>query len=151
MRYIYKTVSLEQFLKDNKDNRIGLFTASTQLGYSTQASIAIESLINLYAKDGWEYVRSEEFRADFFKSTFKSIVSDDANPRLQMFIFRQEDSPEQREMLLKDREKEATAQLAKAEASGAKINDDGTWVCPKSGHSNPMPIGECRYCGFDAT
>jgi hypothetical protein len=56
---------------------------------ATLAAIAVENLINNYASEGWEYVRSEEFRADFFKSRWASLL-DDSNPLLQMFIFRRE-------------------------------------------------------------
>jgi hypothetical protein len=56
---------------------------------ATMAAIAVENLINYYAREGWEYVRSEEFRADFFKSRWASFF-DDSNPLLQMFIFRRD-------------------------------------------------------------
>jgi hypothetical protein len=93
MKFIYKTVSLAQFLKDNKDARIGMAnTAPNQAGLANQASMAIERLINYYAQQGWEYVRSEEFYADFFKSGLKIFFDEmgktNNNPRLQMFIFR---------------------------------------------------------------
>lgn len=67
MRHIYKTVSLEEYLRANKDLTIGAFTGaiSGQLALALKASKAIESLINHYAKDGWEYVRSEEFHTGF--------------------------------------------------------------------------------------
>lgn len=94
MKYIYKTVSLEDFLSSHDAARIGVMDWQTQKGMAKKASKAIESLINYYAEDGWEYVRSEEFRADFFKSGMASFFNDKNNPLLQMFIFRQERTDE---------------------------------------------------------
>ena len=34
------------------------------------------------------------------------------------------------------------------EFSSVKVNNDGTWTCPKSGHKNPLPIGKCNYCSY---
>ena len=91
--YIYKTVALEQFLQENKDKRIGVFSSGSQLGLAVKASKAVESLLNYFAKDGWEYVKSEEFRADFFTSSMGSLMTN-TNPLLQMFIFRKENIEE---------------------------------------------------------
>lgn len=102
MRYLYKTVSLAGFLSQQKNVRIGAAAGDVEMAKT--AASAIEMLINTYAKDGWEYVRSEEFRADYFKSgaalffdgMFK-IMS--ANPFLQVFVFRQEYTQELEERL----------------------------------------------------
>lgn len=89
MKYIYKTVSLSQFLDENKNSKIGMMTWGTQTGFESQASKAIENLMNYYAADGWEYVRSEKVFAEFFKSTARGLFeSRKNNPPLQMFIFR---------------------------------------------------------------
>jgi hypothetical protein len=110
MRHIYKTVSLEEYLRANKDLTIGAFTGaiSGQLALALKASKAIESLINHYAKDGWEYVRSEEFHTGFFRSSSSQLFNafkvgatgkSQGNPLLQMFIFKQEYTEElQRKM-----------------------------------------------------
>lgn len=88
--YIYKTVALEQFLEENKDSRIGFASSNSHLALAVQASKAVENLINHFAKEGWEYVRSEEFRTGFFRTGLSSFMDGSTNPLLQMFIFRKE-------------------------------------------------------------
>jgi hypothetical protein len=121
MRYIYKTVSLEEYLRANKDLTIGALSGALtgQIALALQASKAIESLINHYAKDGWEYLRSEEFHTDFFRSgsarIFNAFTSgltkkSAANPLLQMFVFRQEYSEE----VLRSFEEESRKELEEA-------------------------------------
>jgi len=120
MKYLYKTVSLEGFLQDNKDARIGFFTPTNQLGQANKASVAVEHLLNHYAKDGWEYVRSEEFNADFFRSTAASIFSDkNNNPRLQMFIFRQPFTEELEKKYLQQENARLESERLAYEQSGA--------------------------------
>jgi hypothetical protein len=125
MKFIYKTVSLAQFLKDNKDARIGMGTRGDQVGLSNQASMAVERLLNHYAREGWEYVKSEEFYSDFFKSTalsiFEGLIDSNVNnnPRLQMFIFRQPFT-EEMEKRLAEEEKLALEALRLAQENTNK-------------------------------
>ncbi|QWD08407.1 hypothetical protein G6716_04890 [Polynucleobacter paneuropaeus] len=50
--------------------------------------------------------------------------------------------PEQHKPLSEDHFSDETT------VEGVKINNDGTWTCPKLGHQNPLPIGKCNYCSF---
>ena len=135
MKYIYKTVSLAGFLQDNKDARIGIGDWGYQLALANKASMAVEHLLNYYAKDGWEYVRSEEFFADFFKSSVARFISDKNNPRLQMFIFRQPYTEEMENRLAEEeRRKIEETKEEDIVISLKKVNPDeitfdaGLWV-----------------------
>jgi len=119
MRYIYKTVSLAEFLKNNKDARIGFVsTPRSQEGWENQASMAVGRLINFYARQGWEYVRSEEFFADFFKSGtahfFDGLYGDNKNPRLHMFIFKKECTEDEQKKFEED-ENRGLEEISKGE------------------------------------
>jgi hypothetical protein len=138
MRYIYKTVSLADFLAQNKDAKIGLLSFS---GYASTASMAVERLINHFAKDGWEYVKSEEFYSSFFKSQLKNYFDNKSkqnkNPRIQMFVFRQPYSEELQVKLAEEelrqleeaRENDKESVIALDKTNPNEINfSGGLWV-----------------------
>ena len=95
-----------------------MFSSQNQLGLAKQASTAVENLLNHFAKDGWEYVRSEEFFADFFKSGAASFFGDKNNPRLQMFIFRQQYTEEMEKRMADEEQERIEAERAAHKQTG---------------------------------
>jgi hypothetical protein len=90
MKYTYKVVSLEGFLSQQKELRTSV--ASFDEAANGVAN-ALEILINFYAEDGWEYVMSEQFDVNFFKTTgaavFEALFPNAAtNGPRPVFIFR---------------------------------------------------------------
>jgi len=46
---------------------------------------------------------------------------------------------------------EAEGEMAKAKAlAEITIHNDGTWTCPKCAHFNPLPVGKCKFCNYNA-
>jgi len=119
MRYIYKTVSLAEFLKNNKDAKIGVVgTPRSQAGFENQASMAVGRLINYYARQGWEYVRSENFFLEHFKSStfhfFDGLSGNNETARLHMFIFKKECTEDEQKKFEED-ENGGLEEIAKGE------------------------------------
>ena len=152
MKYIYKTVSLAQFLDINPSSGINWVANAGYLGHANKAAEATELLLNKMAEDGWEFVKLEEIEAEYFKKDDGSFLESLAgkagkyNPSIVLFIFKQEFTQE----LQLELDKEKRALEERASTAGIKLNGDGTWTCPRSGHQNPLPLGKCAYCGFDA-
>ena len=146
MKYLYKTVMLNEFAhgEGGKD----FLAKGFSLDVNQKAGKLVEALLNYYAKDGWEYWRNETFPPIFFQSVSSMLFNiAPETPHIPVFIFRKALTEETKLEIQREFEEEEKRLI---EASKPKINDNGTWTCPKSGHDNPMPIGSCRYCGFDA-
>jgi hypothetical protein len=97
MTYSYKVVSLAKFIDENPGLKFGT-AASNTTEMSHGISQVIESLINHYAADGWEYWSSEAFATDAFKTASSAIFETVMNSVLpgsvagdglwQVFVFR---------------------------------------------------------------
>jgi hypothetical protein len=95
MNYLYKTVSLQEYLNSPNANKPKTF----QTPYPREVNLGqvIQSLINSYAKQGWEFQRIEELKPSDFQGTASKTLStlvlgkDESNylgQNFKFFIFR---------------------------------------------------------------
>jgi hypothetical protein len=88
MGYKYKTISLYDFsnTKEGAPLMAGVFEAS-----AFKISKVVDTILNLYSKDGWEFYRNESFSPFYFQnmtSKVLSIGSIGQLPDIPVFIFR---------------------------------------------------------------
>jgi len=98
MKYIYKTVMLNEFAHSDEGKKY--LAKGLSIDVHQKAGKMIEALLNHYAKDGWEYWRSETFGALFFQSISSMMfnIAPDAPP-IPVFIFRREFTEELRKQI----------------------------------------------------
>lgn len=91
MRYIYKTVMLNQFAHSEAGKKY--LARGLSLDINEKIGEMIQALLNHYAKDGWEYWRNDTFAPMFFQSVSSmlfNMMPDTATPPIPVFIFRKE-------------------------------------------------------------
>lgn len=73
MSYIYKIVSLQEYLNTPNANK----PKSYQTPYPREVNLGqvIQSLLNKYAKEGWEFERIEELKPKDFQGTASKAIS----------------------------------------------------------------------------
>jgi len=71
--YIYKIVSLQEYLNTPNANK----PKSYQTPYAREVNLGqvIQSLLNKYAKEGWEFERIEELKPKDFQGTASKAIS----------------------------------------------------------------------------
>lgn len=158
MRYIYKTVMLNQFAHSEAGKKY--LAKGLSLDINEKIGEMIQALLNHYAKDGWEYWRNDTFAPMFFQSISSmlfNIVPDSAAPPIPVFIFRKEFTEEIQRQLEEEqkRELEELAMRKAKNSEGAdskcpkcnslvRMSDEFCWSCNasfwKEGAKRPKPI-----------
>lgn len=98
MKYIYKTVMVSEFAHSEEGKKY--LARGLSIDIHHKAGKMIEALLNHYAKDGWEYWRSETVEAMFLQSISSMMfnIAPDAPP-IPIFIFRREFTEELRKQI----------------------------------------------------
>jgi hypothetical protein len=113
-----------------------------------QANEAKDSPNNSLPSNG-RFNGSKDLNSDAYKIYLVKKWSIEKNDALNKFILKDKlfDSIEEATKHANDLESEWEATM---DSTGVTMGEAGTWICPKSGHQNLLPIGKCNYCGFDA-
>ena len=124
MRYIYKTVMLNEFAHSVAGKKY--LARGLSFDLNQKAGKMVEALLNHYAKDGWEYWRNETFAPLFFQSLSSALFNISVDtPHIPVFIFRKEYTEE----LQKELEEDEKRAIEESKSDELKISfEGGVWV-----------------------
>jgi len=115
MKYIYKTVMLNQFSHSEAGKKY--LARGLSLDINDKIGEMIQALLNHYAEDGWEYWRNDTFQPIFFQSISSMLFSLGAAaelPPIPVFIFRKEFTEELKKQFKEEEKRELEEALKRA-------------------------------------
>ena len=108
MKYIYKTVMLNEFVKSEVGKKYISPKLNQNYLYSATAKM-IQALLNYYAKDGWEYWKNDTFSTVHAQSIGSKLLWGNGAGDMfdaPLFIFRKEHTDELQKQFEEDENRE---------------------------------------------
>ena len=150
MQYIYKSVSLENFIDQHEELKIEgdwLLGSGNFIEHSITVNKAIEALINHYAADGWEFQRVEEFDPLRFMDT-AALFSNNSKLLITSVIFRKVMTQELAEKIAQAAEEERRSKIKNKVTRGQPpVNADH--LCPNCNSNVNVKDESCWKCNAD--